>query len=375
MSLVLSEEQSILQQSAVEFFSSVSPVTAFRGLRETSQAYDAETWLQMVELGWSSILVPEDLGGLEFGLTGMGVLAIEGARTLAKSPLSSSAAVSVAALNHCKPSTQRDALLSALASGAKTAAFAHLETTQFNPSIIRTQSASAVDGFNINGHKSCVENAQSADVVLITARSPDAGYSDSDGFLLLIDPEAEGIECDSVGLLDERQYADISVSDFKIAKDEKLEWNDGAALAQVIDTASVIAACELFGCSLEAFERTLEYVKEREQFGHKIGSFQALQHRLAHQYTQLELLKTVVYDALSAVEKNRKDSSLAVSHAKALANDTARLVTTEAIQMHGGIGITDELDIGLFYKRARVLRTMWGDSVYHRSHFASLSGY
>ena len=211
MSLVLSEEQSILQQSAVEFFSSVSPVTAFRGLRETSQAYDAETWLQMVELGWSSILVPEDLGGLEFGLTGMGVLAIEGARTLAKSPLSSSAAVSVAALNHCKPSTQRDALLSALASGAKTAAFAHLETTQFNPSIIRTQSASAVDGFNINGHKSCVENAQSADVVLITARSPDAGYSDSDGFLLLIDPEAEGIECDSVGLLDAVSYTHLTL--------------------------------------------------------------------------------------------------------------------------------------------------------------------
>ncbi len=375
MSLVLTEEQSILQQSAAEFYSSVMPVTAFRQLRESEAVFDAETWSQMVELGWSSIMVPEELGGLEFGLMGMGILAIEGARTLAKSPLTTSAAVSVAALNFCKPSEQRDALLSALAAGEKMAAFAHLETTQFKPAIIRTQSASAADGYNVNGSKSCVENAQSSDVILMTARSPNAGFSESDGFILLIDPKADGIEFNSVGLIDEREYADISISDFNIAKDEKLEWNDDAAVAQVLDTATVIAACELYGCSLEAFERTLEYVKDREQFGNKIGSFQALQHRLAHQYTQLELLKTVVYDALSAVEKNRKDAALAVSHAKALANDTARLVTTEAIQMHGGIGITDELDIGLFYKRARVLRTMWGDSVYHRSRFASLSGY
>lgn len=375
MSLVLSEEQSILQQSAAEFYSSVCPVTAFRKLRDSDHAFDADTWSQMVELGWSSVMVPEELGGLEFGLTGMGVLAIEGARTLAKSPLTSSAAVSVAALNLCKPSAQRNELLSAIVSGEKTAAFAHLETTQFNPAIIRTQSASAADGYNINGSKSCVENAQAADIILMTARSPNAGFSESDGFVLLIDPKAEGIEFNSVGLIDERQYADISISDFNIAKDEKLEWHDGVALAQVLDTATLLAACELYGCSLEAFERTLEYVKDRKQFGEKIGSFQALQHRLAYQYTQLELLKTVIYDALSAVENNRKDAALAVSHAKSLANDTARLVTTEAIQMHGGIGITDELDIGLFYKRARVLRTMWGDSVYHRSRFAGLSGY
>ncbi len=375
MSLVLTEEQTILQQSAVEFYSSVAPVTAFRELRQSSSAYDANTWQQMIELGWTSVLVPEAMGGLEFGVLGIGVLAIEGARTLAVSPLITSAAISVAALNRCKPIPRRDELLTAIASGEKTVAFAHLETDRFNPDILRTQSASAAAGFNINGSKSCVEFAASADIILITARGPNIAHGQSDGFLLLIEPNADGLVLNPIGLMDERQYSDITLSGLEMAKDDKLEWDGENALTSVVDVAIVMAACELYGCSLEAFERTLEYLKDREQFGKKIGSFQALQHRMAYAYTQLELLKSVVYDALSAIENNRKDASMAVSHAKSLANDTAKLVTSEAIQMHGGIGITDELDIGLFYKRARVLRTLWGDSAYHRSRFASLNGY
>lgn len=377
MSLVLSEEHQILQQSAAEFFSTASPITAFRNLRQTDTAYDPEVWRQMVELGWSAVLVPEALDGLDFGLTGMGVLAIEAARSLVMSPLTSSAAVGVTALKSCQPNDHRDELLKAVGEGKKSVAFAHLETAGYRPDILRTQSASSSAGFTLNGVKPVVANAHSADIILLTSRSATAGYGDSDPYLCVLEKGVKGLTLNPVGLMDEHQYANVECVDLSLAADKRLEWagDAQATLISVLDVATVMAACELYGCSLVAFEQTISYLEDREQFGRKIGSFQALQHRMAHAYTQLELLKSVVFDALGALEAGRKDASIAVSHAKALANDTAKLITTEAIQMHGGIGITDELDIGLFYKRARVLRTLWGDSAWHRARFASLNGY
>ena len=350
MGLVLNEEQQMLQSTAQEFFSSSLPVDAFRKARDKHQVvqYSEAAWRQMVELGWGAILVPESLEGLEFGLTGMGVICIEAARNLAASPLQSAATLSVESLLRCDVSDSRDELLKAIASGARRPAFAIGEP---------------------HGIVEFVPEGMAADCLLLLNTTQGSAPS-----LLLFELNDDAISRSAVSLIDQRDYAHIELQGMPAAATFEIVANAESVTEHINDVGALITACELFGCSSEAFDRTIDYLCEREQFGQKIGAFQALQHRMAKAYMQLQLLKSVLYDALQALEGEREDASLAVSHAKVLANETAQLVCTEAIQMHGGMGITDELDIGLFYKRSRVIRTVFGSTAYHRQRFAQLSG-
>ena len=345
MSLVLNEEQMMLQASAAEFFASELPTTEFRRQRDTSgYASLAEThWQKMVDLGWCGSLLPESLGGLDFGITGMGLLCEQAGKTLAATPLPS-LAVAVDALLGCEASAERDALLQHLAAGEKRVSV-HL-------------------GAQFEGGLASVAEGLSADVLLIV---PDEG-----GAIQLYDLHTSRVSRQRVNLIDGREYAIIELNG-AIADQEFEVMRDRAHAAA--DIAAVLAACEMWGCAQAAFEMTLTHLREREQFNQKLGEFQALQHRMAQSYMKLEMLKSVIYDALAAIDGQRQNAALAVSHAKVMANDCALLVCQEAIQLHGGMGITDELDVGLFYKRVRVLRTAFGGSAEHRQRFASLSGW
>ena len=372
MALVLNDEQQMLVDAASEFFNAKASIEAFRELRDSDRSIDPALWQEIVDFGWPAIIVPESLDGLDFGVGALGLLAIEAGKNLTVSPLFASAALGITALLQCAASHQRDELIQFVATGECLVALAFNEGSHFSPNNIALTATKNDDGFVLNGHKAFVAEGSYADKLLVIAEY------ESNVALFLVDANADGVTREKLAIMDRRDYANMVFSDVQIEASQKLDWsasNAADAVAALTNIGALMAAAELYGCSVEAFERTRVYLIDREQFGRKIGSFQAVRHRAAYIYTQMELLKSVLLDAFGAVETGRKDASLAVSHAKTLANDTARLVTQEAIQLHGGIGITDELDIGLFYKRVRVLQTTYGDSNYHKDRFATLSEY
>ncbi len=362
MALFLSEEQLMLMSAAAEYFAENSSVDTFRKVRDESGVVgiSKSAWQEVADLGWGAIVVPESLDGLDFGLTGLGLLCIEAARKLAVSPLQVSAGLAINALLKCEATESRDALIRDIASGEKVVNYV---APQNAPLLMNEE--------KIMGALKFVAEAAGSDLIL----TPVAGSENTT--LALIALECEGLRCEPVNLMDHRDYANLHFDGVEVSNSESFSFSGSAAAAieSLDNLGALLTACELYGLSREVFQRTLEYLKEREQFDQKIGAFQALQHRMAKAYMQLEMLKSVVYDALDAMDAERDDQSIAVSHAKTLANDASQLITTEAIQMHGGMGITDELDIGLFYKRARVLRTVYGSSSYHKQRFARLSGY
>lgn len=374
MSMVINDEQGMLQIAAKEFFRANLPVNAFRSSRDENNQvrYDTDAWRQMIEMGWGSILLPETLDGLDFGIKGMGLIAIEAAHCLAVTPLQSAATLCVDALLAADQSAARDKLLRDIAAGCAVPTF---KLTEAETCQLRKES----DNLTISGSLEFVPEAMAADSILLLIEGHDSDTQlDSDTRLVRIDLMQEGVLRKPVCLIDRRDYASVQLNEVAVDSENCFKLHDSSHSNQVQainDRGALMTACELFGISQETFTRTLEYLKEREQFGQKIGAFQALQHRMAKAYMQIELFKSVLYDALDAVEQGREDATLAVSHAKIIANDVSQLVCREAIQMHGGMGITDELDIGLFYKRARVLRTVFGSTSFHKHRFARLSGY
>ena len=379
MALVLNEEQRFLQDSAREFLNDNAPVEALRKLRDERDelGYAAATWQQMAELGWASIILPEEYGGLEFGFTGLGVVMEEAGRTLTASPMFASAVVGASAILLGGNEAQKNALLPEIATGNLTLALALEEGHHHRPTQIATSAERDGDNFVLTGSKTFVLDGHSADKLLVVARSSGA-TADAQGLsLFLVDRDAQGVEVQRTILADSRNSANISLQRVVVDATALVGELDQAwsILEPVLDRGRVAIAAEMMGLSLEAFERTVEYLKEREQFGALIGSFQALQHRAAHMQSQIELCRSVILQALSTVDEAPEQLPLLASLAKARLNELAKLVTNEAVQMHGGIGVTDELEIGFFLKRARVAMQIFGDTGFHKDRYATLCGY
>lgn len=379
MALVLNEEQRLLQDTAKEFLGSNAPVRALRTLRDTQDptGYAPDLWQQMAELGWASIILPEEYGGLEFGFLGLGVVLEETGRTLTASPLFASAVVGASTLLLGGSTAQKLALLPQITTGNLALALALEESHHHRPTHIATTATRHGDDFMINGNKTFVLDGHSADKLIVVART--SGDSpDSDGLtLLLVDRDATGINCQRTIMVDSRNAANISFDNVRVSADNVVGEVDGgwSVLEPVLDRGRVAIAAEMMGCALEAFDRTIEYLKEREQFGALIGSFQALQHRAAHMQSEIELCRSVLLQALSSVDDAPEQLPLLASLAKARLNELVKLVTNEAVQMHGGIGVTDELEIGFYLKRARVAMQIFGDTGFHKDRYATLCGY
>ena len=379
MALVLNEEQRLLQDTAREFLSSNAPVATLRQLRDNRDelGYSSELWQQMAELGWASIILPEQYGGLDFGFLGLGTVLEETGRTLAATPLLSSAVIGASAVLLGGNDLQKESLLPEIAAGQLTLALALEEGNRHNPTGVAMSAVPEGDHYLLNGNKLFVVDGHSADKLIVVARtSGEAG--DSDGIsLFLVDGDAEGITRRRTIMADSRNAANLGFENVQVATAQLLGEVDAgwAILEPILDRARVALAAEMLGSAWEAFERTVEYLKERDQFGAKIGSFQALQHRASKMFIELELARSVVLQALSAVDDSPEQLPMLASLAKARLNDVAKLVNNEAVQMHGGIGVTDELEIGFFLKRARVAMQLYGDSGYHKDRYASLCGY
>ena len=379
MALVLNEEQRLLQDTAKDFLSKYAPIASLRKLRDEHNpiGYDPDLWLQMTEMGWASVILPEAYGGLEFGFLGLGVVLEESGRTLTASPLFASAVVGASAVLLGGSEQQKQMLLPQIASGDLTLALALEESHHHRPTHITTTANMQGDDFVLNGNKCFVLDGHSANKLIVVARSSGT-ESDSVGLtLLLVDRNAKGISCHRTIMADSRNAANITFENVIVPAGDILGTVDNgwSILEPVLDRGRVAIAAEMMGCALEAFERTVAYLKEREQFGVHIGSFQALQHRAAHMQSELELCRSVLLQALSTVDDAPEQLPLLASLAKARLNVLVKLVTNEAVQMHGGIGVTDDLEIGFFLKRARVAMQIFGDTGFHKDRYATLCGY
>ncbi len=379
MSLVYNEDETMLQDAARSFLGEQAPVAALRSLRDTRDpdGFSRELWASMVEMGWAGILVPEEYGGLGFATAGAGILCEQGGRTLVNSPLFATAILGATVLRLAGSTTQKEQLLPRLAAGGLLFALAVDESARHDPAAIELRVEQQDDGYVLNGAKRLVLDGHVADMLVVVARSA-GGVGDTAGVsLLLVDAHVAGLEIERTVMVDTRNAARIVFNAVKVPRDALLgEWHGGAAaLAETLDTGRVCLAAELLGIAEEAFARTLDYLKQRKQFGKLIGEFQALQHRAARLFCEIELCRSAVMRALRAIDEQHPRRAALASLAKARACETATLAVNEALQMHGGIGMTDEFDIGLFMKRAAGARQIFGDAHFHTDRYAVLAGY
>jgi acyl-CoA dehydrogenase len=379
MPLVLNDDQLMFRDAAKRFTAERAPVAQMRKLRDDNDAtgFSPALWKEMADMGWAGVLVPEEYGGVGFGYTGAGLIAEEIGRNLSATPLLSSAVLAVTALVAGADEARRSELLPRLASGELLMAVAVDESSRHAPLRVATKAVAAADGYVLSGRKTLVLDGQVAEHLIVSARTSGASEDRSGITLFLVDAKAPGVSIKRSHIVDSRGVATVELRDVKVSSSSVLgKLDEGAAvLDAVLDAGRAVLAAELLGVAQESFERTLTYLREREQFGAKIGSFQALQHRAAHLFCEIELTRSVVLRALQALDAQEPNRSTLVSLAKARASEVARVATNEAVQMHGGIGVTDEFDIGFFMKRARAAAETLGDAYFHTDRFAQLAGY
>lgn len=379
MGMVLTEEQVLLKDSARAFVSEKAPVKALRSLRDADDGagFDKALWAQMVEMGWAGMIFPEEHGGLDFGYQGLGLVLEECGRTLVASPLVSTVLTSGTLIMLGGSDAQKADLLPKIAAGDLVMSLALEERPHHAPYAITTFAAPKGDGFVLTGEKQFVLDAAQADAFIVVARSAgEAG--DREGLSLFVVPaDAPGVSVTPLSMVDSRSVGLVSFDGVAVSADAVLGTVGAGAdiLDPALDRARIGLAAEMLGSAQEAFDRTLDYLKTRTQFGALIGTFQALKHRAADMFSELELTRATVMEALSAVDEGSDQVPMLASLAKARANDTLNLISREGIQMHGGIGMTDEEEIGFFIKRARVAESAFGNSRFHRDRYAGLSGY
>ena len=379
MAFVLSEEQIMLRDMAKQFFSEQVPVTNLRQLRDdgSEDGFDRDVWKQIVELGFAGILIPEEMGGTGFGPMGVGIVMQEAGRTLAASPLYSTAVLGAGMIMAAGSENQKKEHLPQIAAGELLLALAMDETNHHNPANIAMAATRDGDDFVLSGEKKFVIDGHIANKLIVATRTSGEAGDPKGISAFLIDVDTPGVTITRTHMVDTRNAANISFDGVKVQSDTLLGSADGAypELENVLDMGRVCLSAEMLGGIETVFDTTLTYLKERKQFDAIIGTFQALQHRAAEMFCEVEICKSVVLDALSALEERRNDIPRAASLAKARLSDASRLITNEGVQMHGGIGMTDAVDVGLFLKRARVQAQMLGDANFHRSRYADLGGY
>ena len=352
----LNDEQVMLRDMAREWADNEQPVAAFRKLRAAAPAdgYDREAWSTIGQMGWAGIVVPEEFGGSAFGYLSLGLVVEQLGRNLVASPLASTAVAASAIAMGGDDAAKAD-WLPRIASGDAVATLAVDEGPHHSVGGLGTR----VEDGRLSGTKAFVAEGDSAQFFVVAA---------ADGLYLV--GGDDGVTRSPRRMADHRSHADLYFDAAPAVRLGGPELTGG-----IVDRAAAITCAEMLGMAEQAFAMTNDYLKTRVQFGQKLSTFQALQHRMAKQLTELELMRSVVEAALEAIDAGRSDVDQAVSLAKAVAGETLKLVSRETIQLHGGIGMTDEHDAGFYLKRSAVLEAMWGNAAYHRERFARLNGY
>lgn len=376
MTFLLTEDQAMLRETALGFVRDELPVSHLRALRDGGAGgSDPETRAKLAGLGFFGVIIPDEPGGEHFGLVGLGQVLEAQGRTLAATPLLQTALIAASAIQLCGDEALAARWLPMIATGEATFALALDEGAHHDPLNIAATARQTASGLAVSGTKRFVPDGRSADQFLVVARVSGAPGEEAGLGLFLVPRDADGVSITTLNTLDAHGAAHVSF-DNSLASGQLGGAGKGSdILGPVLDRAYAGLAAEMLGVATAAFELTLDYLQTRKQFGQLIGSFQALQHRAAIMFTELELTRSAVAAALSALDAGRADAPLLASLAKARAGETLHLVTNETVQMHGGIGMTDDHDAGLYLKRARVLEALYGGESYHRNRFARLSGF
>jgi acyl-CoA dehydrogenase len=380
MLLVLNEDQTMLARTAREFVASTEPLSRLRKLRDAKDplGFSPGTWEKIAELGWTGIPFAESDGGLGLGLADLTVVTEALGRWLAPEPFIPCVVLAGGVLAAAGSAEQKEKYLTPLIAGTSRLALAQEERrSRANLAQVATRAETTPGGFRITGDKTPVLGGQGADAFLVVARTS-GGEGDPSGLTVFLVPNGTaGLSVEPLTRVDGQNAVQVRLQGVQVPASAVVGSVGGAlpVLEEVVDRATVALAAEMLGGMTEAFDRTVQYLREREQFGTKIGSFQSLQHRAARLFVEIELSRSAVMAAARAVDENAPRARELVSVAKARTSDAFTLVANEAIQMHGGIGMTDEHDIGFFLKRAKAAELTFGDAAFHRARFASLRGY
>jgi len=374
MALVINEEQNMLKSSAKELLDLKSPISHMRELRDDNyNQFDVDLWKEMVEMGWTALTIPEKYNGLNFGYVGLGQVLEEMGRKLTVSPIISTVLVSTTLISLSKNEVLKRKLFDEIMNGKKLCSLAHEESSHHNPNINLSIISKNNEKFILNGKKRFVIDGSISDYLIVSANNESSGKL----VLIILDSKSKGITFNNKVHMDSKNYSDISFSNVEFSKSSFLSSDDDGQklLSKTLDISCVGLAAEMLGNIQQAFEMTMQYLKDREQFGVKIGSFQSLQHRSAIMFGEIELCKSIVLKALQAIDNDEQNLPELASLAKSKLGLTSKLVTNEAVQMHGGIGMTDDSDIGFFLKRTRVTQRTFGDSNYHLDRVAKINNY
>ncbi|MBL4870617.1 MAG: acyl-CoA dehydrogenase family protein [Robiginitomaculum sp.] len=373
MALLLNEDEKMLQESAQGFFAEKAPVSQLRTLRDNNDeiGFSKSLWKEMAEMGFTSVLIPEEYSGVDMGFMAAGLISEEMGRNLTASPFLSSAVLAVEALKAHGNTEQKSKHLPSIGAGKTLFALAIDESNKHNPAEISLTATPSGNGFKLNGYKTMVVDGHVANHIMVIAKT------DESMSVFIVPNETKGVEIERTIMADSRNAARISFDDVEVTGEQILgNVGDGdKILDTVLNAGRAILAAEMLGASSQVFEHTNTYLRERKQFGKIIGEFQALQHRASHLYCELELARSAVFSALTALDDGADNAGAIVGMAKAKLGSVAKLAALEAVQLHGGMGMTDELDIGLYLKRIRVAQELLGDSDFHLEQSARHKGY
>lgn len=379
MPLVLTEEQSMLRDSARGFINEKAPIAHLRKMRDDRDAtgFSRDLWKGFAEMGFAGLLVPENFGGSGLGAVEAGIVLEEIGRNLMPSPFLSTAVLATSALVRGGNAEQQAAYLPRIADGSLIATLAVDEGAKHKPHNIAMQAVRAGNGFKLNGAKALVVDGHVADLLIVAARTSGNAGERGGLTLFLVDPKAKGVSVERTVMVDAHNAARITFDNVEVSADAVLGEVDqgGDLLNVVLNIGRGAVASEMVGLSEEVFNRTVTYLKERKQFGKLIGEFQALQHRAATLYIDIEISRAATLKALQTLDQDAAKADHAVSVAKARAGTTATRAVQEGVQMHGGMGMTDQFDIGLFMKRARVCQELFGDNNFHAERLAEARQY
>ncbi len=378
--LVLTETQEMLRRAAADFVAANCAPGDLRKLRDESDTagFSAKSWQAMANLGWPGIVFPEEFGGLGLGYAEQAVVLEELGSALAPEPFLTSVLLGGNAVLLGSNEPQKAALLPEVASGALLLALAHHEPgARHDLFRVETRAVRMADGWRIDGEKDFVLDGATAHRLVVSARLSGEPNARQGIGLFLVEAGAPGLTLSPARLVDGRATARLGLAGVQVAPNAMLadQTQGGDVLENMLDRAAVGLCGEMLGGMRRATEMTLDYLKTREQFGVRIGSFQSLKHRAARMFIELEIGRSAVMAAARALDAGSSDARSLVSIAKARLSDGFVEVASEALQMHGGIGMTDEHDIGLFLKRARVAELTLGDSAWHRDRWARLAGF
>jgi len=374
---LLNDDQKLIQETARNFLAEEGNIAKqLRHWRDIgcSDGFGHSLWKQFAELGLTGICVPENAGGAGMGAVEAGLVLEEIGRNLTPSPFLTTSVTAVRAL---EGSAQAERWFPGIVAGETIAALAVDEGKSHNPKAVALQAARSGNGFSLNGQKQFVVQGKSADVILVAARTAGAAGETDGVTLFAVEKGANGLGLENVALADSSKAARLTFDNVQVDADAVVGEVDGgwAPLLRALNAGRAGAAAELVGVAAGASDMTFDYLKQRKQFGKLIGEFQALQHRAAHLYGEIEIARAAALKAAELLDAGSDRAELMVAVAKAKAGRSAALAVQEGVQMHGGIGMTDEHDIGLYMKREAMLSELFGSPRFHANRVAELSGY